>query len=68
MPSKPQYDTEIYVTESGYVAITQPDPEGGPEQEDDIVLLTAEQLPEVIKDLQQLLAARQEWDKDESEG
>jgi hypothetical protein len=65
MSSKPQYDTEIYVTESGYVAITQPDPEGAAGEEDDIVLFTADQLPEVIKSLNELLATREEWEKGE---
>jgi hypothetical protein len=68
MSSKPAYDTEIYVTESGYVAITQPDPEAGPGQEDDIVLLSADQLPQIIKELTDLLTSRAEWENGDPEG
>jgi hypothetical protein len=52
------YATEIYCTRGGYVAIKQEDPTGG---DDSSVLLSAEQLGVVIKELQALYDAREEW-------
>lgn len=60
MNGKPQYDTHIYPTEDGYVAIAQPDPDD-PSSEL-FVYLTAEQLPQVITELQALLSERESWE------
>jgi hypothetical protein len=53
------YETEVFATEKdGYVAIKQPSHDG----EEDVILLTAEQLPSVIKELQALYTRREEWE------
>ena len=51
--------TDIYTTEGGYVALKQPSQLGG---EDPICLLSVDQLPEVIGELQTLYANRQQWE------
>jgi hypothetical protein len=53
------YETEVYTTEGGYVAIKQLDPMGG---DDSTVLLSAEQLGVLISELQTLLATREDWE------
>jgi hypothetical protein len=53
------YETEIYTTEGGYVAVKQDDPLGG---EDSVVLLSADQLAVVIGELQALLETREDWE------
>jgi hypothetical protein len=53
-------DTEIYTTEGGYVAIKQPAPIAKTEQ---VCLLSADQLPELIRELQALYDNRQTWDE-----
>ena len=53
-------DTEIYTTEGGYVAITQPSPSAETAQ---ICLLSADQLPELIRELQTLYANRRTWEE-----
>jgi hypothetical protein len=64
MTSKQQYETEVYATEDGYVAIAQPDPdEPG---EDLFIYLTADQLPKVIQELQDLLSNRASWESGEA--
>lgn len=56
---KTSYETEVYATEKeGYVAIKQ----AGHDGDVDLILLTAEQLPAVIKELQALYVQRQEWE------
>jgi hypothetical protein len=53
------YETEVYTTQAGYVAIKQEDPV---DREDSVVLLSADQLAVVISELQGLLDAREEWE------
>lgn len=53
------YETEVYTTEGGYVAIKQADPMG---DDDAVVLLSADQLAVVIGELQALLNAREDWE------
>jgi hypothetical protein len=53
------YETEIYITEGGYVAIKQPDERG---DEDQTILLTATQLELVIAELEARLKHRAEWE------
>lgn len=63
---KPTYETEIYTTQGGYVAIKQDDRLG----EESTVILTAAQLPDVIRELQALHDDRESWqygDADESD-
>ena len=56
---KTSYETEVYATEKeGYVAIKQTGHAG----DMDLILLTADQLPCVIKELQALYGKRQEWE------
>jgi hypothetical protein len=56
---KRSYETEIYATErEGYVAIKQ----AGGAGDEDLILLTADQLPFVIKELQALYGRRDEWE------
>ena len=64
MKIRAAYETEICVTEAGYVKIEQPDPMG---DELSVVLLTADQLPHVIRELQALLDDRESWDFDEKD-
>jgi hypothetical protein len=51
--------TDIYTTEGGYVALKQPSQLGG---DDSICLLSVDQLPDVIGELQTLYANRQRWE------
>jgi hypothetical protein len=51
-------ETEIYTTEGGYVAIVQPGQLAAGEQ---VCLLTADQLPVLIRELQTLYDERQTW-------
>lgn len=53
------YETEVYVTDGGYVAIKQPDDGRG---DDTVVLLTASQLGPVIEELRARLNDREEWE------
>ena len=53
-------DTEIYTTEGGYVAIKQPTPNADSEQ---VCLLSADQLPELIRELQTLYDDRRTWEE-----
>lgn len=62
MKIKGSYETEIDATTSGYVKIEQIDPMG---DEPSVVLLTADQLPAVIRELQAMLDDRESWDFDE---
>jgi hypothetical protein len=60
MTEKRQYPTEVYATEDGYAAIAQPDPD---EPETDLfIYLTADQIPQVISQLQELLNERASWE------
>lgn len=52
------FETEIYVSEGGYVALKQADTMGG---EDAVILLTASQLPIVIGELQALYDDQESW-------
>jgi hypothetical protein len=64
MSEKRQYPTEVYATDDGYAAIAQPDPD---EPETDLfIYLTADQLPQVIAQLQELLNDRASWEHGES--
>jgi hypothetical protein len=54
------YETEIYVSDGDYVAIKQANGVG---DEDVVVILTADQLPHVIQELQTLWEKRVEWSK-----
>lgn len=56
---KGSYDTEIYVTEGGYVALKQIDQV---DREEQIVVLAAHQLPAVINELQLLWEDRASWE------
>ena len=51
--------TDIYTTEGGYVALKQPSQLGG---DDSVCLLSVDQLPDVISELQELYASRQRWE------
>jgi hypothetical protein len=56
---KRSYETEIYATEKeGYVAIKQATDDG----DEDLILLTAEQLPSVIRELQELYDRKEDWE------
>ena len=58
---KRSYETEIYEeAREGYVAIKQIHDDG----DEDLILLTADQLPYVIKELQALYGRREEWEHD----
>lgn len=61
----PAYETEIYPNKSGYVTIEQRDNAGT--GEDSLVVLTASQLPEVIRELQALYEGRDSWQGAEPE-
>lgn len=62
MKLKPEYETECYITESGYYAIKQPHPYG---EDDSIALLTKSQVQKVIKDMQEWLDIVGEWGLEE---
>jgi hypothetical protein len=51
-------ETEISTIDGGYVAITQPARDADFEQ---VCLLSADQLPELIRELQALYDDRQSW-------
>jgi len=53
-------ETEIYTTEGGYVAIKQPAKIAAHEQ---VCLLSADQLPELIRELQALYDDRKTWEE-----
>jgi hypothetical protein len=52
-------ETEIYTTEGGYVAIRQP----APSDSQQVCLLSADQLPELIRELQTLYDHRRTWEE-----
>jgi hypothetical protein len=52
-------DTEIYTTEGGYVAIKQSAPSPG----EQVCLLSADQLPELIRELKTLYDDRRTWEE-----
>ena len=53
-------ETVIYTTEGGYVALRQPGPTPDTQQ---ICLLTADQLPQLIRELQALYESRKTWEE-----
>jgi hypothetical protein len=53
-------ETVIYTTEGGYVAIQQPAQAASHEQ---ICLLSADQLPQLIRELQTLYDNRKTWEE-----
>jgi hypothetical protein len=53
-------ETEIYTTEGGYVAIKQPAPTADSEQ---VCLLSVDQLPDLIRELQSLYDDRRSWEE-----
>ena len=53
-----QIRVDIYTTEGGYVALKQPSQIGG---DDALCLLSVDQLPDVISELQALYADRTRW-------
>jgi hypothetical protein len=53
-------ETEVYTAEGGYVAIKQPAPTSADEH---VCLLTADQLPELIRELQALYDDRKSWEE-----
>ena len=58
MKLQQEYETECYLTESGYYAIKQPDTLGEDEQ---IVLLSRAQVEKVVADMQQALDLVLPW-------
>lgn len=56
---KRSYETEICAEErEGYVTIRQ----SGEDGDEDLILLTADQLPSVIRELQALYDHREQWE------
>ena len=53
-----QIRVDIYTTEEGYVALKQPSQLGG---DDSLCLLSVDQLPDVIRELEALYADRHLW-------
>jgi hypothetical protein len=53
-------ETALYTTEGGYVAIQQP---ASAADEQQICLLSADQLPELIRELQTLYDNRRSWEE-----
>ena len=53
--------TEVYTTEGGYVAIKQP--ASVDRHDDQVCLLSADQLPELIRELQALYDGRKAWEE-----
>lgn len=53
--------TEIYTTEGGYVAIRQPAQVDA--ADDQVCILSADQLPQVIRELQRLYDTRKKWEE-----
>lgn len=58
MKLQPEYETECYLTESGYYAIKQPHTLG---EEDQIVLLSRSQVEKVVADMQLALDLVLPW-------
>jgi hypothetical protein len=53
-------ETELYTTEGGYVALKQPAQIAADEQ---VLMLRADQLPELIRELQALYDDRKTWEE-----
>ncbi len=53
-------ETEIYTTEGGYVAIRQP---AQNESDEQLCILSADQLPQLIRELQALYETRRTWEE-----
>jgi hypothetical protein len=53
-------ETVLYTTEGGYVAIKQPAPD---ETQQQVGLLSADQLPQLIRELQALYDNRKRWEE-----
>lgn len=53
-------DTQMYLAEGGYVALQQPSQASG---NDHVVLLSQDQLPELIRELQALYDDRKSWEE-----
>ncbi len=53
-------DTQLYLAEGGYVALQQPS-QGN--DNDHVVLLSQDQLPELIRELQALYDDRKSWEE-----
>jgi hypothetical protein len=53
--------TEVYTTEGGYVAIRQPAQIDA--ADDQVCILSADQLPELIRELQNLYDHRKTWEE-----
>jgi hypothetical protein len=53
-------ETQVYTAEGGYVAIKQSAPVGDADQ---VCKLTADQLPELVRELQALYDARATWEE-----
>ena len=63
MKLRPAYETDAYISVFGYYAIKQPDYLGG---DDAVVLLTRDQVIEIVKDMQECLLISQ-WGDCEGE-
>lgn len=59
MKLQPEYETECYLTESGYYAIKQPNPYG---EEDQVVLLSRAQVKKVVADMHSALDVVISWE------
>lgn len=53
--------TEVYTTEGGYVAIRQPAQVDA--DDDQVCILSADQLPQLIRELQKLYEHRKKWEE-----
>jgi len=53
--------TEIYTTEGGYVAVRQPSEVDS--ADDQVCILSADQLPQLIRELQTLYDNRKSWEE-----
>lgn len=58
MKLQPEYETECYLTKSGYYAIRQPQLDGS---EDQIILLSKAQVEKVVADMQEALNLVAPW-------
>jgi DNA-binding transcriptional regulator YiaG len=66
MKLKTAYETEIYISEAGYLAIKQPDPMGG---DPSIVILSPDQARRIAEEIVVLQAEQLEaWDEDPEDG
>lgn len=63
MKLRPAYETDAYISVAGYYAIKQPGHLGG---DDAVVLLTRDQVIEIVKDMQECLRISQ-WEDCEGE-